>query len=95
MVDALSFILDPYCEAVGAGIKPQGNTIIFFQDKEWIGEMDKELSLRLPNVPHHPDNSPWVMVHGSMDDCTLADIFSRTGENVPSLWLASNGKDMI
>ena len=95
VVSALSFILDPYCEVVGAGRKPEGSTIIFFHNKEWIGEMDKELSMRLPHVPYSPDTSPWVMVHGSMDQCDLQDIFSRTGENSPSLYLASSGKQSL
>ena len=95
VVSALSFILDPYCEVVGAGGRPEGNTIIFFHNKEWIGEADKELSLRLPDVPYTPDLSPWVMVHGSMDECDLADIFARTGAASPSLYLASNGNYFI
>lgn len=89
IIDSLAFFLDPYCEMLAAGEEPESSTIIFFPNKEMIGELDKYLSLRLPDVPYYPDVSPWVMFHGSMDDCTMQDIYNRRGKGI-SLWAASN-----
>ena len=89
VLQALEFFLGPYCEIVAAGQDPPSSTIIFFPNKEMIGEMDKELSLRLKDAPYEPDKSPWVMLHGSLDECTLKDIYDRMGKGI-SLYLASN-----
>ena len=96
LVDILNAVyLDKYVDLLLKGEEPDGSTIIFCHKKIWTGQIDEELSRRLPQLGALPPHlCPWVVLHGGIGDCTTEDVLANRTVP-PSLWAASNGRKSV